>query len=112
MHFTHEGTLYVATNNGFLYHAKISDAGDVQWTELFCVSEKVPIICMDFLSESSSDPSIRSENWIALGDGKGRLTVVIVGDIWTPKVEFTFSWSAEAERQLLGTFWCKSLGHR
>lgn len=113
MHLTREDTLYVATNNGFLYHAKISDAGDIQWTELLCVSEKVPIVCMNLLSESSSDPSICIEDWIAVGDGKGRLTVVrVVGDIWTPKVELASSWSAEAERQLLGTFWCKSLGHR
>ncbi|KAJ9547579.1 hypothetical protein OSB04_020122 [Centaurea solstitialis] len=108
MHFASEDALYVTTNNGFLYLAKISDTGGVVWTQLFQGSEEIPIVCMSVLSEDSSCV----ENWIALGDGKGRLTVVRVADIRMPKVNLSFTWPAEAERQLLGTYWCKSLGHR
>nr|GEV10943.1 hypothetical protein [Tanacetum cinerariifolium] len=79
MHFASEDTLYVATNNGVLYVAKMSDTGDVVWTQIF-------------------------------RDGKGRLTVVRVVDITTPDDNFFYTWPAEAERQLLETFWCASLG--
>lgn len=51
---------------------------------------------------------------VALGDGKGNVTVVKVidgGEIGA-KVDLSFTWSAEKERQLLGVFWCKSLGSR
>nr|KAJ0209799.1 hypothetical protein LSAT_V11C400165960 [Lactuca sativa] len=36
MHLVSECELYVATNNGFLYLAKISYTSDVAWTQLFC----------------------------------------------------------------------------
>ncbi|XP_021279955.1 uncharacterized protein LOC110413462 isoform X3 [Herrania umbratica] len=53
------------------------------------------------------------DDWIALGDGKGNMTVVgVTGGPSSPEVGFTFTWSAGAERQLLGTYWCKSLGCR
>lgn len=112
MHFASEDALYVATNNGFLYLAKISDTGDVVWTQLFHGSEEIPIVCMSVFSGNTPEHSPSVESWIALGDGKGRLTVVRVVDIRMPKVKFSFTWPAEAERQLLGTYWCKSLGHR
>ncbi|XP_023734896.1 uncharacterized protein LOC111882766 isoform X2 [Lactuca sativa] len=105
MHLASECELYVATNNGFLYLAKISDTGDVAWTQLFCSQEEIPIVCMSVFPGCV-------ENWIALGDGKGRLTVVRIADIQTPELNLSFTWPAEAERQLLGTYWCKSLGHR
>ncbi|CAH1434212.1 unnamed protein product [Lactuca virosa] len=105
MHLASECELYVATNNGFLYLAKISDTGDVAWTQLFCSQEEIPIVCMSVFPGCV-------ENWIALGDGKGRLTVVRIADIETPELNLSFTWPAEAERQLLGTYWCKSLGHR
>ncbi|KAK4406885.1 WD repeat-containing protein 6 [Sesamum angolense] len=73
VHFSREDSLYVATNNGYLYHA----------------------------------------NWIAVGDGKGRMTIVlVVGTGGSPKVEFTLTWPAEKERHLLGAYWCKSLENR
>ncbi|XP_024966186.1 uncharacterized protein LOC112506409 isoform X2 [Cynara cardunculus var. scolymus] len=112
MHFASEEALYVATNNGFLYLAEISDTGDVVWTQLFQSSEEIPIVCMSAFAGNTPENSSSVENWIALGDGKGRLTVVGVVDIRMPKVNLSFTWPAEAERQLLGTYWCKSLGHR
>ncbi|KVI12501.1 WD40 repeat-containing protein [Cynara cardunculus var. scolymus] len=111
MHFASEEALYVATNNGFLYLAEISDTGDVVWTQLFQSSEEIPIVCMSAFAGNTPENSSSVENWIALGDGKGRLTVVGVVDIRMPKVNLSFTWPAEAERQLLGTYWCKSLGH-
>ncbi|KAL7200223.1 hypothetical protein ACSBR1_032192 [Camellia fascicularis] len=113
LHFAREDALYVATNNGYLYHAKLSNMGDVKWTELLRISETVPIVCMDLLSRSSSNLPSTVEDWVAVGDGKGHMTVVsIVGDIHTPKVGITLTWSAGVERQLLGTYWCRSLGSR
>ncbi|PSS06262.1 WD repeat-containing protein [Actinidia chinensis var. chinensis] len=113
LHFAREDTLYVATNNGYVYHAKLSNNGDVKWTELVQASEAVPIVCMDLLSRSSSNLSSTTEDWIAVGDGKGHMTIVsIVGDGCTPEVGLTFTWSAGLQRQLLGTYWCKSLGTR
>ncbi|KAI3787476.1 hypothetical protein L1987_41973 [Smallanthus sonchifolius] len=105
-HFASENALYVATNNGVLYLAKISDTGDVAWTQLFPASEDIPIVCISVFPGSTSCV----DNWIALGDGKGRLTVVRVVGLPTPEVNVSLTWSAEAERQLLGTFWCESLG--
>lgn len=113
LHFTCEDSIYIATNNGFLYHAKIFDTGDVKWTELLQVSAEAPIICMNLLSKDSSDLSSGIEDWVAVGDGKGNMTIVGVGGgVCTPNVGISFTWSAELERQLLGTFWCKSLGCR
>lgn len=114
LHFAREDTIYVATNNGYLYHAKLSDVGDVKWTELVRVSEAVPIVCMDLLSKSLSNLPNHNEDWVSIGDGKGHVMVVsvICDDDHTPKVGVTFSWSAGLQRQLLGTYWCKSLGSR
>ncbi|KAI3693829.1 hypothetical protein L1987_76782 [Smallanthus sonchifolius] len=106
LHFASENELYVATNNGILYLAKISDTGDVAWTRLFHASEDIAIVCISVFPGSTSFV----DNWIALGDGKGRLTVVRVVGLPTPEVNVSLTWSAEAERQLLGTFWCESLG--
>lgn len=106
MHFASEDTLYVASNNGVLYLAKISDTGDVVWTQIFRASEDIPIVCMSVFPGGTSCV----DNWISLGDGKGRLTVVRVVDITTPEDNCFYTWPAEAERQLLETFWCASLG--
>ncbi|KAF8401230.1 hypothetical protein HHK36_012160 [Tetracentron sinense] len=108
--FTREDTLYVATNHGYLHHVKLSGPGDVKWTELVRVSEEVPIVCMDLLSTSPSEFSRDVEDWIAVGDGKGNMTVVRIDGVCTPTVALAFTWSAGVERQLLGTYWCKSLG--
>ncbi|KAK9266700.1 hypothetical protein L1049_007353 [Liquidambar formosana] len=113
LHFASEDTLYVATNNGYLYHAKLSDTGDVKWTALVRVCEEVPIVCMDLLPGYDSNLSSGIENWVAVGDGKGSMTIVkVINDVCSPKVGLTFTWSAGMERQLLGTYWCKSLGNR
>ncbi|XP_034690714.1 uncharacterized protein LOC117918294 isoform X1 [Vitis riparia] len=113
LRFTCENSLYISTNRGYLYHAKLFDTGDVKWTELIHVSEEVPIVCMDLLSRNGPKLSSGVEDWIAVGDGKGNMTVTgIVSDLCPPKVGLTYTWSAGIERQLLGTFWCKSLGYR
>ncbi|KAM0015733.1 putative transcription factor WD40-like family [Helianthus debilis subsp. tardiflorus] len=106
MHFASENALYVATNNGVLYLANISETGDVAWTQLFRASEDIAIVCISVFPGVASS----ADNWIALGDGKGRLTVVRVVGLPTPEVNVSLTWSVEAERQLLETFWCESLG--
>ena len=111
LRFTHQDTLYVATNNGYLYHAKLSDIGDVCWTKIVRASEKVPIVCMDLLSKPSK-PCCGDEDWIAVGDGKGNMTVFKVSNVASPNADITLTWSAGKERQLLGTHWCKPLGYK
>lgn len=113
LYFKCEDTIYVATNHGYLYHGLLSKAGDVKWTELVRVIGEVPVVCMDLLSSNLSENYCSIEDWIALGDGKGNVTVVgVTGDASSPEVGFTCTWSAGGERQLLGTYWCKSLGYR
>ncbi|XP_024018186.1 uncharacterized protein LOC21397028 [Morus notabilis] len=111
LHFTNEDTLYVATNRGYLYRAKLFENGDVSWTEIVQVSEKVPIVCMDLLSKPFK-PGRDVEDWIAVGDGKGNMTIArVIGDVCSPEVDISFSWSAGPERQLLGSHWCRPLGY-
>ncbi|XP_058076183.1 uncharacterized protein LOC131224801 isoform X2 [Magnolia sinica] len=111
LRFAQDDVLYVATNHGYLYHVKLSEPGNVKWTELVRISEEVPIICMDLLSSNSSGFSKDAEDWIVVGDGKGKATVFRITDsVCAPKVALSFTWSAEKERQILGTYWCKSLG--
>ncbi|KAG6606915.1 WD repeat-containing protein 6, partial [Cucurbita argyrosperma subsp. sororia] len=113
LRFSFEFTLYVATNRGCLYHATLSDAMDVKWTKVIHINEEVPIVCMDLFPSSPSVVSCEADDWVALGDGQGRMTVLrVLGSSNAPKLHLSFNWSAEAERQLLGTFWCKSLGFR
>ncbi|XP_055962170.1 uncharacterized protein LOC126688213 isoform X2 [Mercurialis annua] len=113
LHFTCEDSLYVATNHGYLYHAKLFQTQDVKWTKLAQVDEKVPIVCMDLLSKTLPSNSCSVDDWVALADGKGNLTIVrVTGNACTPDADFTFTWSAGKERQLLGTYWCKALGYR
>ncbi|KAI6672617.1 hypothetical protein NL676_000523 [Syzygium grande] len=111
--FSCEDALYIATNHGYLYHAKLCNDGDLRWTELVRVSNEVPIICMELLPPNPYDPWNDADDWVALGDGKGWTTVVrVVKNSDSPKVSARFSWAAEMDRQLLGIHWCKSLGHR
>lgn len=113
LHFASEDSLYVATNHGYLYHAKLCGDGGAQWTQLVQVSKGAPIICMDLLSKDSFEVDCGAEYWIAVGDGRGNMTVIgVTNDDCTPTVRSSFNWSAEMERQLLGTHWCKSLGCR
>lgn len=77
------------------------------------VSEDTPIICMDIMVMHSSEHSLEKEDIVAVGDGKGNVTVIrLINDDTTPIMTLSFSWSAEKERQLLGVYWCKSLGCR
>lgn len=109
--FAREDTIYVATNRGYVYHARASGSGSMEWTELVRPSEEVPIICMDVLFRNLQDVLPGIEDWIAVGDGKGAMKVVnVVFTDCTPQVAVTISWSAEMERQLLGAYWCRSLG--
>lgn len=115
LRFAQEDILYIATNHGYLYHVKVSVSGpgNVKWSELVRFGEEVPIICMDLLSTNSSNLHEGVDDWIAIGDGKGNTTVVgIIKSACTPKVVTSFTWTAEKERQLLATYWCKSLGCR
>ncbi|KAF6157499.1 hypothetical protein GIB67_004437 [Kingdonia uniflora] len=112
LRFTKEDTLYVATNQGYVYHVKLPCTGDAKWTELVRISKEVSIVCMDILSTEVSQLSAGIEDWIAVGDGKGSVTIIKVVGLRNPKVDVTSTWSAEIERQLLGTYWCESLGFR
>ncbi|KAI3905302.1 hypothetical protein MKX01_039993 [Papaver californicum] len=112
LHFTREDTLYVATNHGYLHHVQLTDPGNARWTNLLRISVEGPVVCMDLLPEKVADLSMKIQDWIAVGDGKGNVTIISVhAGVGTPKVALFFSWSAGLERQLLGTYWCKSLGH-
>ncbi|KAF8780362.1 hypothetical protein HU200_001473 [Digitaria exilis] len=109
LHFAEESVLYVATNNGYLHHAELSNVEDVRWTEIIQVTEKAPIICMDVMP-TYSNLSLHRVDIIALGDGRGNVTIVrLTSGSIQPKVNLTFTWSAEKDRQLLGVYWCKSL---
>ncbi|CAN6302598.1 unnamed protein product [Urochloa humidicola] len=109
LHFAEENVLYVATNNGYLHRAELSNIEDVRWTEIIQVTEKAPIICMDVMPKYSN-LSLNREDIIALGDGRGNITIVrLTSGSIEPKVNLSFTWAAEKDRQLLGVHWCKSL---
>ncbi|TVU48646.1 hypothetical protein EJB05_08287 [Eragrostis curvula] len=109
LHFAEENLMYVATNNGYLYHAALSSVEDVRWTEIIRATEKAPIICMDVMSMYSDLP-LNREDIVALGDGQGNVTIVRLSNGQVePKIALSFTWQAEKDRQLLGVHWCKSL---
>ncbi|KAG2330926.1 hypothetical protein Bca52824_002106 [Brassica carinata] len=113
LQFTQEDTMYVATNHGCLYHARLLPSGNVRWTELVRIPEEGPIIAMDVLPGGEVHESCALDDWVALGDGKGNMTIVrVIGDMYNPLAGSNQTWKASPERQLLGTFWCKSLGYR
>ncbi|XP_042410998.1 WD repeat-containing protein 6-like isoform X1 [Zingiber officinale] len=108
--FTQENSLYIATNNGYLYHVELSNPGRITRTELIQLRES-QIICMDILPMKTSESSLNLDDIVAIGDGNGKVTVVGVNNRGvTPSASFSFNWSAEKERQLLGVHWCRSLG--
>ncbi|XP_078443680.1 transducin family protein / WD-40 repeat family protein [Wolffia australiana] len=110
LHFGREDILFVATNKGYLYCAKFSCADDVIWTQLANVGE-IPVVCTDFMDVQPSDELMVSGSMIALGDGNGNATIINVASAdSSPEVLISFSWPAEKERQLLGIYWCRSLG--
>jgi hypothetical protein len=68
---------------------------------------------MDVMSGGKVRESCALDDWVALGDGKGNMTIVrVIGDMYNPHAGLNQSWKASPERQLLGAFWCKSLGYR
>lgn len=68
---------------------------------------------MDLLSKNMPGDPCAIDDWVSVGDGKGRTTIVrVVGESHTPRLAVNFTWSAGIERQLLGTYWSKSLGYR
>ncbi|KAL0911837.1 hypothetical protein M5K25_017761 [Dendrobium thyrsiflorum] len=110
--FAHENVLYVATNNGILYHVEICNPGAVRWIQLAQVSKESPVICMDLMSMRSCKTSFM-EYAIAIGDGMGKATVMkLISGKSTSMVVFSLTWTAEKKTQLLGIYWCKSLGCR
>ncbi|KAL2935082.1 WD repeat-containing protein 6 [Bienertia sinuspersici] len=109
--FARKDMIYVATNHGYVYHVKLLDSGSVECTELIRITEEVPIICMDLLSRNPSELSLEVEDWVAIGDGRGTMKVIKVElSGGAARVAGNISWSAEKERQLLGAYWCKSIG--
>ncbi|PKA51529.1 Dynein assembly factor with WDR repeat domains 1 [Apostasia shenzhenica] len=112
LHFAQEDVLYVASNNGFFYHVNLSDPRDVRWTTLCQVSKESPIICMDLMTIKPCKSSCLMEYIIAIGDGMGKATIMVLCcGKFSSKVVLSFTWVAEKERQLLGIYWCKSLGY-
>lgn len=113
LHLARESYLYVATNLGYLNCIDLTVPGEERWTTILKVNDKEPIVCLDVLIMESPDSPALQEDWVAIGDGKGRVTVVqLVSSNLKHEISWSFVWSAERERQLLGIYWCKSLGHR
>ncbi|KAH9318915.1 hypothetical protein KI387_020684, partial [Taxus chinensis] len=108
-----ERCLYVATNLGYLYCIDLTSPGEERWTTIIKNNDKEPIVCLDLLVLKSPKSPDFQEDWVAIGDGKGRATVVqLLSSNLEHEVSNSFVWSAERQRQLLGIYWCKSLGHR
>ncbi|CAI9104863.1 OLC1v1003646C1 [Oldenlandia corymbosa var. corymbosa] len=112
LHFSGENSLYVSTNNGYLHHLLFDSKKEEKWTELVHLNEGAPVVCMDVYSDTQEVPDT-VDDWISMGNGKGSLMIVrVIGQKSRREVVNTIVWSAEIERQLLGTYWCKSLGKR
>lgn len=113
LHLARESYLYIATNLGYLNCIDLTVPGEEKWTTILKINDKEPIVCLDVLVMESLDSPALQEDWVAMGDGKGRVTVVqLVSSNLNHENLCSFTWSAERERQLLGIYWCKSLGHR
>lgn len=113
LHLARESYLYVATNLGYLNCINLTVPGEERWTTILKVNDKEPIVCLDVLVMESPDSPALQEDWVAIGDGKGRVSVVqLVSSNLKHEISCSFIWSAERERQLLGIYWCKSIGHR
>ncbi|KAG0472116.1 hypothetical protein HPP92_016662 [Vanilla planifolia] len=104
-----EYILYVATNNGLLYHVDLCNFESVRWFQIAQVGRDSPIICMDVILIHSCELPF-SEYLVALGDGLGNATVMkLVSSKSTSRVVLSVTWTAEKERQLLGIYWSRSL---
>ncbi|KAJ7565069.1 hypothetical protein O6H91_02G046400 [Diphasiastrum complanatum] len=101
---------YVATNHGFIYAVEITSNGSGHWHILKDGNGQVPFVCMDVLVYGSR--TINGEDWIVAGDSQGKVMVIENCKSAQSQASLNCSWFAEEERQLLGVFWCKSLGSR
>ncbi|KAI5063151.1 hypothetical protein GOP47_0021698 [Adiantum capillus-veneris] len=107
--------VYVATNQGVLRCAHFKKGGEETWFELFRNFNPEPIICLDTLQIQKklqmNDSLDASEDWIAMGDSKGYVTVLCgswIDDCFHQNL--VLSWPAEGERKLLGVFWSHQSG--
>ncbi|KAL1206362.1 Nucleolin 2 [Cardamine amara subsp. amara] len=66
LQFTQEHTMYVATNHGCLYHARLSSSGNVTWTELVHIPEEGPIITMDVMPGGNVHEPCALDDWTLL----------------------------------------------
>ncbi|CAM6110005.1 unnamed protein product [Calypogeia fissa] len=111
-------SLYVSTNQGAIYNVYLGTSSKTSWTVLSDDLEG-PIVCMDVLAQglvrdgSSGLDDTTNVDTIVVGTGRGIVSVVQVrrrAEQWL--CEWRYSWVAEKERQLLGVYFCKSLGGR
>ncbi|WCJ25020.1 hypothetical protein M5689_006934 [Euphorbia peplus] len=64
-------------------------------------------------STAKNPTRLDQDDWLSLGDGKGKVTIVrFIDNVRAPDMDFTCTWSAEKERELLGTYWCMALTYR
>jgi len=114
-------TLYIATNQGHVYHVALLDNKKQEWTEITHEEISGPVVCMNLLVDGvivtgdAGDVSDddKKDELVAFGNGSGIATALgiqITGK--KPTVMWQCKWLADQERQLLGVFWCKSLGRR
>lgn len=115
-------TLYIATNQGHIHHVTLNDKDNLKWTEITKGEVAGPIVCLNLLvdekeadlTRTASDGNhLQKDDLVAFGNGLGAasaLGVQTTGSL--PIVIWQCTWLADQERQLLGIFWCKSLGRR
>ncbi|XP_024532474.1 WD repeat-containing protein 6 isoform X2 [Selaginella moellendorffii] len=110
--FEGPSSLFIATNQGLLQRASLLPSGDVKQVSILQTPERSPLVCLDIFKEQLVTPEgcPSKEVLVACGDGQGRATVL--GITSEGQIAWQSTWIAEAERQLLGAFWCKSLGSR
>lgn len=111
-------SLYVATNRGCLHRVDLPRNGKEHWTTYASGYMEGPIVCMDVLFSVAKTEKLipnddLSEHIIAVGNGKGQARVLKLDCTELhSEIAWNHPWQAEAERKLLGVFWCKSLGSR
>lgn len=118
LHLAGPATLYIATNQGHAYHVALLDSAKQDWTEITHGEISGPIVCMDLLVDGAAvvgraPNEDKKDAMVAFGNGSGIATAIgvrILGN--KPTVIWQCKWLADRERQLLGVFWCKSLGRR
>jgi hypothetical protein len=110
-------TLYIATNQGHVYHVALLDGTKQEWTDISYGKISGPIVCMNVLVDGAmvtgyvSDDNKKDE-MVAFGNGSGVATALgirIIGQ--KPTVIWQCKWLADQERQLRGVFWCKDGGN-